>query len=135
MGRDAIDSQVGHELPGVVALVATQGFLVRATERTGHPQLGFSLRPAGGLAAFTGDHQAFAVLHDAVPQEAQESAGARSLLEQTGFPIACGAVGLVGEQQAAEVTLGTLLSAACLAKSFANTGRLWDIIQPIDPLQ
>ncbi len=37
--------------------------------------------------------------------EAQERADARGFLEQPGLVVACGAVGLVGEQQAARCQL------------------------------
>jgi hypothetical protein len=38
IGRDAANAQVCHELPGVVDLVVTLGFLVWFTEQTGPPQ-------------------------------------------------------------------------------------------------
>jgi len=84
---------------------------VRTTERTGHAQRCLTLRSAYGLADFTGDHKAVAVLHDAMAHEAQESTDARGFLEQPGLVVTCGAVGRVGEQQAAEVTVGTFLAA------------------------
>ena len=33
---DAVDAQIGQELPGVVTLVGTPGLLVRTTERASH---------------------------------------------------------------------------------------------------
>jgi len=112
MGCDAADAQVGHELTGVVALVGAQGFLVRTTERTGHSQCRLALGLACGLADFADHHQAVAVLHDAVPHEAQECSDSWGFLEEPGLVVACGAVGLVGEQLAAEIALCTFRAAA-----------------------
>jgi hypothetical protein len=53
--------------------------------------------------------------------EAQERANARGLFEQAGLVVTGGAVGLVGEQQAAKVALGTFLAAAYTAKAPVST--------------
>ena len=87
MLSDAVDAQIGHELPGVVTLVGTQSFLVGTTELTGHC-------------------------------------------------VACGAVGLVGEQQAAEVTLGTLLAnGKGSTKALVTAGWRRVVVEAVDPLQ
>lgn len=39
MGCDPNDAPVGHDMPGVVALICTKGFLMSATERKAHLQL------------------------------------------------------------------------------------------------
>jgi len=64
-----------------------------------------------GLGHLIGHHQAVAVLHDAVTHAAQKRSDALGFLEQPGLVVTCGAVGRVGEQQAAEVTVGTFLAA------------------------
>ena len=67
--------------------------------------------------------------------EAQESADARGFLEQPGLVVACGAVGLVGEQQAAEVAFGALLASGCsTTKTIATTGWRRPVVKTIDPL-
>ena len=44
-------------------------------------------------------------------------------------------MGLVGKQQAAEVTFGTFITRGIAAKSLTTTGRRWFIVEAIDPLQ
>jgi len=51
------------------------------------------------------------------------------------IPIACGAVGLVGEQQAAEVTFGSLLPGSITSKSLTTAGWWRAVIEAVDPLQ
>jgi hypothetical protein len=83
-----------------------------------------------------------------VAHETQKGTNTRSLLEQPGLTVAVGAVSLVGEQQAAEVSLvatprsafglgkGSLFaSRGWSAKSPPTTGRRQVIIKPIDALQ
>ena len=136
MRRDAGKADVGHEIPGVVALVGCQRLLVCTRERTGHPQRRLPPAIAIRCCHLTSHHQAVAVLHQAMPQVAEERPGATGLAEQPGFPIAAGAVGLVGEQQAAEISLGTRLLLTCSsAESVAATGGSRLIITPVDPLQ
>ncbi len=77
-----------------------------------------------------------AVLHEAVAQVAEERPGARGLAKQPGLRVGAGAVGLVGEQQAAEITLGSLLALAISrSKPFASTGRWRIVVASVDPLQ
>jgi hypothetical protein len=106
MGRDPGKADVGHEIPGVVALVSTQRLLLSAGERTRHPHGCRPLPVAIGWSHLAGHHQAVAVLHEAMAQVAEKRAGAPGLAEQPRLSIAAGAVGLVGEQQAAEISLG-----------------------------
>ena len=103
MGRDAADAQIGHELAGVVTLVGTQGFMMRTLERSGHLHRGIPFSLSCRLGYRTGQHQAAAGLHDAMAHEAQEGPNARGFLEQPGFFVDAGAVGMVGQQQAAKV--------------------------------
>ena len=136
MGRDAADAQISHKLPGVLALVGSEGFLMRTLEGSGHPDRGFSLSSACGLTDFAGHHQSIAVLHDAMAHEAQIGTHTRSLFEQTGLSIAGGTVGLVREQQPAEVAFGALLATgSATAKSVATTGRWRSVVQTINALQ
>jgi hypothetical protein len=54
--------------------------------------------------------------------ETQESTNARCLLEQTHRSTAVGAVGLVGDQQAAEAAFGSLLTGSITSKSLITSG-------------
>lgn len=76
-----------------------------------------------------------AVLHDAMAHEAHEGTNARSLREDPDLAIGAGAMGLVGEQQAAEVTFGTFLVWGFRSKSITTTGLKWVIVEAIDPLK
>jgi hypothetical protein len=107
MGLDAAGAHVGHEIPSVIALVGTEGILVRTTKRTGHSQCGFALGLACDLAGFVDHPQAVAVLH-----ESQECSDAWGFLEWLGLSVACAAVGLIGKQEAVEIPLVTFIVAA-----------------------
>jgi hypothetical protein len=68
--------------------------------------------------------------------EAQEITDARSFLEQPGLTITAGSVGLVGEQQAAEVAFGSSpTSIARASKTLATAGWWRAVVEPIYPLQ
>lgn len=83
-----------------------------------------------------GSTQALPVLHEAVPQVAEERPGAVRLAEQPGLAVQAGTVALIGEQQAAEVALGSLcLLVCCPAGSPAATGWRRIVVTPVDPLQ
>ncbi len=90
---------------------------MRTLEGSGHPDRGFSLRSACGLTDFAGYHKAIAVLHDAMPHEAQKGTHTRSLFEQPGLSITGGTVGRVREQQPAEVAFSALLAGGGVAES------------------
>ena len=87
------------------------------------------------MTDFAGHHQSIAVFHDAMAHEAQEGTHTRSLFEQTGLSIAGGTVGLVREQQTAEVAFGALLAGGGAAESLATTGWWRSVVQTIDALQ
>ncbi len=136
MRRDATDAQVSHELPGVVSLIGSEGFLVGTLERSGHPDRGFSFSSACGLTDFAGHRQSIAVLHDAVPHEAQKDTNTRSLFEQTGLSIASGTVGLVRKQQTVKTPFGTFIAtSSATAKSVATAVWWRSVIQTIDALK
>jgi hypothetical protein len=109
MRRDASKADVGHKVPGVVALVGSQRFPVSAREGPRHPQCRRPLPIPFCWGHLTGHHHAMAVLHEAVPHLADERPGAVRLAELPCIPIAAAAVGLVGEQQTAEIPLDPLL--------------------------
>ncbi len=136
MRRDAVKADVSYEIPGVVALVGAQRLFVRPVERTRHARRRRTLAVAVRGCHLTGHHQTVAVLHVAVAQVAEVGPGAVRFSEQPGLPVAAGAMGLVGEQQTAEVASGSLLALAISSsKPIATTGRWRIVVGPIDPLQ
>ena len=82
--------------------------LMRTRQISRHPQRRRPLPVAIGGSHLTGHHQTMPVIHEAVPQVAEERAGAAGLAEQPRLTVAAGAVGLVGEQQPPEISLGAL---------------------------
>lgn len=123
------------KMPGVQALVGNQRFLMGTFERMQHPQRSTPFGGARVLGDLTRHYKAFAVLHDAMAHEAQIGTSTRSFLEQPGLAIGAGAMGLVGMQQASEVTFGTFPTRTITSKYFTITGRMWFIVEAIDPFQ
>lgn len=65
-----------------------------------------------------------------------ECSDAWGVLEQSGLSIVFRSVGLVGEQQAAEIALGSgLVSSSKPTKNQASTGRLRIVVDSVDPFQ
>jgi hypothetical protein len=86
--RDGCDVQIGDELHGFVALVGSEGLLVGAGERTRHPHRCCPLAVADHGRLLAGHHQGVTVLHEAVPQIAEERPRAVGLSKEPGFSVA-----------------------------------------------
>jgi hypothetical protein len=81
---------------------------------------GIPLPGARGLRHLAIDDQGMAVVHEHVPPVARLSGVGIGLAGQQGVRIDAGAVGLVAELDAAEITLGTLFALFGLPKTLAR---------------
>jgi hypothetical protein len=105
----ASKGDVGDDIPGVITLVRCQRLLVRTRQRTGNPHGRRPLPEAIGWGHLPGHHQTVAVLHQAVAKVAEVGPDTAAIAEQAHLIIAAGTVGLLGEQQTTEISLGELL--------------------------
>ena len=127
--RHADAAHLGDKAPGVEVLIGTDGFLVGTGTIRRHRLGSIPLPGARGLRHLAIDDQGMAVVHEhmaVAPQGAPAEPVARLGQVSIGFPgqqgvgITAGAVGLVAELDAAEITLGTLLALFGLPKTLAR---------------
>jgi hypothetical protein len=106
---------------GVVVLVGTDGFLVGTGEVWCHRFGGIPFTGARGLRDLAIDDQGMAVVHQHMAPVAGLGRVSVGLAGQQGVGIRAGAVGLVAELDATEITLSTLLALFGLPKTLPRT--------------
>ena len=129
-------THLGDKALGVVPLIRTQGFLVGTGDVSRHRFGGILLPSARGLRHLAIDDQGMAVVHEHMAPIARLCRVGVGLAGQQGIRITAGAVGLVAELDAAEITFRTLPARFWSAKTFTRAGwRRWRIVLPINALQ
>ena len=113
--------EFGDHSPGVVVLVGTDGFLVGTGDGSRHGFGGIPLPGARRLGDPAVHDQGMAVVHEHMAPVAGECWMGLGFPAQQRIRINAGAVGLVAELDAAEITLGPLPAGLWSAKTIART--------------
>ena len=119
--RDADAAHLGDKAPSVVVLVATDGLLLVGTGTISRHRFGsIPLPGAHRLHYLAIDDQSMVVVHEHMAPVARECRMGIGPAGQQRIWITAGAMGLVAELDAAEMTLGPLLALFGLTKSLAR---------------
>lgn len=121
VGRHADAVHLSDKSLGFVVLVGTDGLLVSTVTICSHRFGRIPFSGACGMRHLAIDDQGVAVVHEHMAPIARLSRVGVGFPGQQGVGIGAGAVGLVAELDAAEITLGTLLALFGLTKTLART--------------
>ena len=106
---------------GVLVLVSAKSFLVGTSEVCCHRFGSIPFTGAHRLRHLAVDNQGMAVVHEHMVPVARLGRVSVGFPGQQGLGIGAGAVGLVAELDATEITLGTLLALFGLTKALARS--------------
>jgi len=106
---DTEATHLSDKAPGVVVLFGAKGFLVGTGEVCCHRFCGIPFIGAHGLRHLAIDDRGMAVVYEHMDRVARLGRLSVGLTGQQGFRICVGAVGLVDDFDATEITLGSLL--------------------------